>query len=114
MKSRLLHCIVLLLCASSLAACQGPNPVVVHQELRPPAAANEPYMLVITIENQSGGEGQAEITAKLQSKGSGETMAEQDETIILKPHETAQVVLELRPSAPGDYEAIVDARYPPD
>jgi hypothetical protein len=97
-----------------LAACYGPTPVVVKQELRSPTGPSEPYALVVTVENQSGGAGQAEITARLRSKGTGATAAQADETVELQPHETVQVVLDLRPAAPGDYDAEVEAEYPPE
>jgi len=104
----------MLVCAMLLAACYGPAPVVVRQELRPPASPSEPYALVVTLENQSGGEGQAEIIARLRSKSSGSTAAQTSETVELQPHETVQVVLELQPGAPGDYAADVEAKYPPE
>ena len=106
--------IVLLVCASCLIACYGPKPVVQQQELQPPSAPNEPYTLVVTIENQSGGEGQAAITARLRSKATGETAAQTSETVELQSHERTQVVLELRPSAAGQYDATVDVQYPPE
>ena len=106
--------ILLLVCASCLAACYGPKPTVQRQQLRPPSGPNEPYTLFVTIENQNGGEGQAAVTARLLSKSTGETVAQSDETVELQSHETVQVMLELRPSTDGDYNATVEVHYPPD
>jgi hypothetical protein len=105
---------VLLALAASLAGCYGPSPAVVGQELRPPAAPGAPYTLVVTIENRSGGAGQAELTARLHASGDSTTAAQQAETVELEPHETVQVVFELRPPALGDYQAAVEVEYPPE
>jgi hypothetical protein len=114
MSRAICRIVVLLACAASLAACYGPKPVVQRQELRPPAGPDAPYTLVVTIENQNAGEGQAEITARLIAKPSGATAAQASETIELQAHETMQVVLELRPAAAGDYDASAEVQYPPE
>jgi len=114
MKWSLCRSALLLALTVSLAACRGPAPAVVRQELRPPLTPNDPYTLVVTIENQSAGEGQAEVTARLHSKNTHETAAETSQPVTLQPHETVQIVLELRPSAIGDYDATVEAQYPPE
>ncbi len=112
---RLFHqSIFLIACALVLTACYGPTPVVIHQELRSPASPAEPYALLVTIENQSGGAGQAQIIARLRSKSTGTTAAEANQTVELQAYETVQVVLELRPGAPGGYDADVEAQYPPE
>jgi hypothetical protein len=112
MKWSLCRSILLLALSMSLAACRGPDPTVVRQELRPPLTPNDPYTLVVTIENRSGGEGQAEVIARLRSKATHETAAETSQSITLQPYETVQMMLELRPSAIGDYDATVEAQYP--
>lgn len=103
-----------LLVILGLTGCYGPTPVVTRQELQPPQTPDGPYTLVITLQNQSGGEGQAQVIARLRSKASGETAAEGDQTVDLKPRETTQVLLQLQPPAPGDYDATVEAQYPPE
>lgn len=105
--------LVLLALAAGLAGCYGPKPVVVGQELRPPTAPGAPYTLVVTLENRNGGAGQAQVTARLRAAGDGTTAAQATETVQLEPHETAHLVIELRPPAPGDYQATVEAEYPP-
>jgi hypothetical protein len=114
MRHAFRRAIVLLICASYLAACYGPKPAILGQELRPPPGPNEPYTLTVTIENQNGGEGQAAVTARLRSKSSGETAAESSETVELQSHETVQVVFELRPGVAGEYDATVEVQYPPE
>jgi hypothetical protein len=105
--------IILLCCAAALAACGGPRPLVTRQELRPPAAPSEPYLLSVTVQNQGGGEGEAEVVARLLRKDTGETAAQEHELVMLEPHEAVQVVLELRPDAPGQFDVAVEAQYPP-
>jgi hypothetical protein len=114
MKRSLCRIALLLALAVSLAACRGPAPVVVRQELQPPQRPNDPYTLVVTIENRSGGEGQAEVTARLLSTATHETAAQTSQDVTLRPHETVQVTLDLQPGAPGDYDATVEAEYPPE
>jgi hypothetical protein len=114
MKWSLCRSALLLTLTVSLAACRGPVPVVVRQELRPPVTPNGPYTLLVTIENQSAGEGQAEVTARLLSKATHETAAETSQPVTLHPHETVQIVLELQQGALGDYDATVEVQYPPE
>ena len=114
MRRAFRQAIVLLACAIGLAACYGPDPTVLRQELRPPSAPNEPYTRVVMIENQNGGEGQAALTARLRAKDTGVTAAQNRQTVELQAHETVQVVLELQAPRVGDYDATVEVQYPPE
>jgi hypothetical protein len=100
--------------ALSLCGCFGPKPRIVQQQLQPPSAPRGPYTLVVTVENRSGGEGQAEIIARLRSRASGQTVAQESRGVELKGHETLSLTIPLQPARPGDYEAQVEARYPPE
>lgn len=99
--------------ALGLAACRGPDPVITRQELRAPAAEGAPYQAVLTLENKGGGEGELEVTARLQAQGTGKTAAQRAEKLVLRPHETLEVLIELRPTPPAPYALSVEVKYPP-
>jgi hypothetical protein len=99
--------------AISVAACRGPKPIVMSRELRPPEAEGAPYRAVVVIRNQGGGEGEIAMIVRLRSRASGQTAAAREETVDLAPHETQEVTIELRPTAPAPYDLAVEARYPP-
>jgi hypothetical protein len=105
--------IALVACALALFGCAGPNPKVISSELKPPQNAAMPYIASVVIRNTSGGEGQIEVTARLASRRDRTTAAEAMRNVNLKPHETVQVNLELRPARAGDYQLLVEAVYPP-
>lgn len=97
-----------------LAACAaGPKPAVTGQELRPPRAPDAPYQAVVTITNTGRGEGQAQVIARLNVRGTGITAAQVSQTVELQPGATVQLLLDLRPVTPGPYDLSVEATYPP-
>jgi hypothetical protein len=99
--------------ALGLAGCRGPDPAITRQELRPPAAEGAPYQAVLTVENKGGGEGEIAITARIRARATGQTAAQRAETLDLLPHETTEVILELRPTVPAPFDLSTEARYPP-
>jgi hypothetical protein len=114
MIKRIVFSMLIMMLALGMAACYGPRPMVVRQELRPPSTPGGAYTLVVTLANQNGGEGQADVTARLRSKATGATVAQQDQTVTLQPHETVQLTFSLQADTPGDYDATVEAQYPPE
>lgn len=114
MIRQLRYSMVCLGCAFCLSACGGAKPVVTHTDLRPPSAPGQPYVLVVTVNNQSGGEGQAEVTARLVAPATGQTAAQATQNVDLKAHETSDVVLQMYPAASGDYRPDVEVQYPPE
>lgn len=110
---RLYRCVVLGSLALALVACHGPAPVILKQRLVPPQSQSEPYSVVVTVSNTSGGEGQIQLTARLRSAKTGQTAAEVDQTVDLRPYETEEVVLQLQPASQDTYETSVEVRYPP-
>jgi hypothetical protein len=110
MKRQLLTLAVVALLAAT--ACFGPHPRIVRQELRPPSQAGGPWLLAVTVANDSGGEGQAEITSRLRGQG-GAVVGQASRDVDLAPHETVSVVLELQPAGPGPYRAESDVKAPP-
>lgn len=94
--------------------CSGPHPTIVKQELKLPTSHDAPYTLVVTVRNESGGEGQAELTARLHPRGSDtQTVAQVTQDVDLSPHETVAVTLSLPTTERGDYTADVEMHYPP-
>jgi hypothetical protein len=94
-------------------ACFGPHPRIIRQQLRPPAQADGPWLLAVTVANDSGGEGQAEITSRLRGQD-GAVVGQVSREVDLAPHETVSVVLEIRPAGPGPYRAESDVKAPPE
>jgi hypothetical protein len=106
--------LTLMLLLPGILGCAGPRPVVTRQELRPPESPGGPYTLFVSVTNRGRGEGQADVIARLRSRATGRTEAQANEQVDLKPHETVPVALQLRPPAPGDYDATAEVHYPPD
>ena len=99
--------------AAALGACTGPRPIVAKREVIPPRSPGDPYTVLAAIQNTGRGEGQAEATARLRSRTTGQTAAQAVRPVELSPLETVQVRFELK-APPGDeYDAIVDVKYPP-
>jgi len=113
MMKHIRQIVVVLALTTILTACYGPSPRVVSKELQPPQTPGGPYTLYVTVQNQSNGEGQAQITARLRSRTTQLTVAEGDQTVTFQPHETIQVAFQLQVKSLGDYEATVEAQYPP-
>jgi hypothetical protein len=96
----------------ALCACAGPKPVVVQYDVVRPESPSSPYIVSVTIRNRGRGEGQAEAIVRLRSKSTGRTVAQSTREIELSALETIQVSFEIKAPA-GDYDAIVDVKYPP-
>ena len=96
-----------------LSGCFGPKPVIVHYTLQAPQAADQPHHLLVTVQNDSGGEGQAEVTARLQVQATDQTVAEASQTIDLKAHETLTMTMPMQPSNPGPYQVSLEVHAPP-
>jgi hypothetical protein len=109
-RPRLLIAAVALLAAT---ACFGPQPRIVRQELRPPAQAGGPWLLAVTVSNESRGEGQAEITSRLLGQGDA-VVGQVSREVDLAPHETVSVVLEIHPAGPGPYRVQSEVKAPPE
>ena len=109
MKRRLL--LIALFVAS--AACFGPRPRIVHEELKPPAEKGGPWTLAVTVANDGPGQGAAQITSRLRD-ARGAVVAQEVREADLQPHETVTVTLELRPAQPGPYRVASDVQSPPE
>lgn len=96
------------------AGCAGPRPSIRQTHLMPPATPGQPYLLQVTIHNQGGGEGEAEMTVRLRSRSTGETVATENRGVALKEQETVSLVIPLQAARPGDYEPVVEVEYPPE
>jgi hypothetical protein len=95
------------------AACFGPRPRIVHQELKPPGEKGGAWQLAVTVANEGPGEGAAEITSRLRD-ARGSVVAQEERQVELQPHETVTVTVELRPARPGPYRAASDVQSPPE
>ena len=105
--------VLAILVAAALCACTGPRPIVVKREVMPPRSPGDPYTVLATIQNTGRGEGQAEATARLQSRTTGQTAAQAMRPVELSPLETVQVRFDLKAPEGDEYDAIVDVKYPP-
>lgn len=114
MIKHLRHLLVCLGFVVSLSACGGARPVVTRTDLRPPSAPGQPYVLVVTVNNQNSGEGQAAVIARLITPDTGQTAAEANQDVDLNANETVDVVLQMYPAAPGDYRPDVQVQSPPE
>jgi hypothetical protein len=96
-----------------LNGCFGPKPVIVHYSLQTPQSPDQPHHLLVTLQNDSGGEGQAELTARLQVQATNQTVAEASQEVDLKEHETVTVTIPMQPSNPGPYQVSLEVHAPP-
>lgn len=96
-----------------LNSCFGPDPVVLRSTLQPPESPGQPHLLIVTLQNRGGGEGGIEVIARVQVKATGATVAQANDNIDLKAHETLTATLEVDPSSSGPYDISVEVRYPP-
>jgi len=96
----------------ALVACTGPKPTVLGYEVQPPAANGGEYRASVTIRNDSGGEGEVQVTVRLIVVTTGATAAIAEQTPTLKPHETVHLTISLQPALPGPYRTEVEAEYP--
>jgi hypothetical protein len=106
-------CVLVAACALLLTGCLGPQPTVMDYELREPQQPGDPYVMLVTVHNRSRGEGEISVGVSLRVQGSNLVVATGQDDVQLRGHETAQVAIELRPGAPGPYDADVGAVYPP-
>ena len=97
----------------ALAACGGPRPVVDGVELRPPKQDGQPYLLVVTLRNASGGQGQVTVSARITGANGQVAASEEQHTASLSPHEVERLTIDVQPAAPGPYTVEVKASYPP-
>jgi hypothetical protein len=110
---KMIRAVVILAVAAALCSCTGPRPIIVKREVIPPRSPEAPYTVLVTIQNTGRGEGQAEATARLRSRTTGQTAAQSVRPIELSALETVHVRFELTAPAGDEYDAIVDVKYPP-
>lgn len=108
-----LYIVLLALLVLGLAGCYGPSPEVVSRKLQSPQAKGSPYILAVTIRNKGGGQGQVDVQSELRSRKTSRTVASKDQQVMLGPHETVQMEIQLNPIASGPYKPIVSVQYPP-
>ncbi len=113
MRNYLVHFILFGSLILGLNSCFGPDPVVVRSALQPPQSPDQPYLLIITLQNRGGGEGGTEVIARVRARATGETVAQVNDNVDLKAHETLTTTLDVQPSGPGPYDISVEVRYPP-
>lgn len=102
----------LLALAMAAAACRGPSPRVTDVRLVTPTEEDAPYRIDAEVENR-GGQGQVEVTLRLRDRRSG-AQYQRDEHLELGPGERARIAVEIHAPHGGDYEAEVQAKYPPE
>jgi hypothetical protein len=107
MNRRIAFCSLALL----LSACLGPKPVVIRVDLRPPEQTGAPYTLVAEVRNQTAGQGELELEAKLTDRKTGKTFRA-EKKIHLESHETTVAFVEIE-APPADYSADAKVQYPP-
>ena len=112
MMTRILPIAAVVLLAVSTAACFGPKPTVLSHELEPPEQPGQPWVIYVTVENRSRGEGQVAVTARLIDPATRDVLAENEVTAQFRGHETITVAIELQPQTAGPFEEQVEAEYP--
>ncbi len=116
--------LVLAIVVLAFASCNGPTPHIVKVETTTlPASAVQSgpagqqqittYKVTVTVENQSSGDGQAQLIVKLVDKSNGQTVADDQQPVHFDGHETQQVDFNFD-LPPGDYDTKTQIDYPPD
>ena len=107
MKTRIALCTWALL----LSACLGPKPIVIRVILRPPEQNGAPYTIVAEVRNQTAGDGEVDLEAKLTDRKTGKTFRG-EKKIHLESHETTVAFVKIE-APPSDYAAEAEVEYPP-
>lgn len=119
MKKRLSTILLLLFALLLAGGCLGPKPQIKDSIVTAPQkGSDEPYKVEIVLANEGPGGGQVLVDARLVSKQTGETIADESDTVELEKGETTHVFLniDLPPSAqdmdPQDLRVDIQATYP--
>ena len=90
--------------------CSGPRPAVASVEVTPPGTEGILYVVEVTVENKSRGNGEIEVEAVLRSASGEEYSA--NETAKVRARSHVIVVIEFAVE-PGEYTATATVDYPP-
>jgi hypothetical protein len=95
-----------------VSQCSGPKPSVVGRpRVAVPEQPGDPYRVEGTIRNDGPGHGEVRVSFRLIDRASGEAY-QKDDDVQLERGETARASVEI-PAPPADYEAEIEAQYPP-
>lgn len=95
----------------SLTGCPGPRPSVNDAQVRPSPLPGR-YRVEATVDNRSRGEGQVDVRIQLRDRRTGHTV-EADRDLQVHGHEQAHLTADIE-APPGEYDAQVEAEYPPE